>query len=77
MNRSLRPAGSSLLLRWPEFGLGLKPASNRKLGGRIQDLEMIHWRGDRDDRNWPHYLTMGDPHDWPWQWSLGAPAEES
>jgi hypothetical protein len=73
MSRSLRPAGSSLLLRWPEFGLGLRPAGSRQLAGRPQDVEVAHWRGGRDDRKWPKYLTMGDPHDWPWKWALGIP----
>lgn len=73
LERSVRPAGSSLLLRWPEFGLGIRPAGERTLAGRPQDVEVAHWRGGRDDRNWPSFLTMGDPHDWPWKVALGAP----
>lgn len=75
LNRSVRPTGSSLLLRWPEFGIGIRPAGDppRMLGGRAQDMQVLHWRGGRDDRNWPGYLTYGDPHDWPWKLSLGVP----
>lgn len=75
LKRNVRPAGSSLLLRWPEFGFGLRPAGDppRMENGRPVDVEVAPWRGGRDDRNWPGYLTYGDPHDWPWKWSLGVP----
>lgn len=75
LKRSVRPTGSSLLLRWPEFGLGIRPAGDppRMLGSRAIDMEVVHWRGGRDDRNWPGFLTWGDPHDWPWKLSLGVP----
>jgi 5S rRNA maturation endonuclease (ribonuclease M5) len=75
LKRQVRPAGSSLLLRWPEFGLGIRPAGDppRMIGGRPIDVEVVPWRGGRDDRNWPGFLTYGDPHDWPWKWALGVP----
>ncbi|MEV0646058.1 AAA family ATPase [Phytomonospora sp. NPDC050363] len=73
--RSLRPAGSSLLLRWPEFGFGLRPEGERRLGGRPIDMRVEPWRGARDDRAWPSYLTYGDPGDWPWKPSFGVPAD--
>jgi len=73
--RSVRPIGSSLLMRWPEFGYGIKPADRPH--GRLE-CEQVHsgkpcrptvvdvqpWRGARDERNWPTRLTWGDP--WPW-----------
>lgn len=74
-NRSVRPAGSSLLLRWPEFGYGLAPDGDPK-GNRVMDVEVKAWRGARDEREWPHYLTWGDPHDWPWRVSLGRSEEK-
>ncbi len=75
--RSLRPAGSSLLLRWPEFGFGIRPEVNtRMLGQRPMDVAFDPWRGGRDDRRWPAHLTMGDPGDWPWRVSLGVPTKE-
>lgn len=74
LKRSVRPTGSSLLLRWPEFGIGIRPAGDppRMHNGHAMDVEMVPWRGGRDDRNWPGYLTWGDPHDWPWKLSLGV-----
>jgi hypothetical protein len=74
-NRSVRPAGSSLLLRWPEFGFGLSPSKDPEPGRPCMDVAIKHWRGQRDQRNWPNYLTWGDPGDWPWKPSLGAPVK--
>lgn len=51
--RPTRPYGASLWLRWPEFGLHL--AEN----GMIS-----HWRGPRDERDWPSALQRGGA--WPW-----------
>lgn len=48
-----RPYGASLWSRWPEFGLHLAD------GG-----ELRHWRGDRDERDWPPALQRGG--EWPW-----------
>lgn len=59
--RDLRPFGSSVWLRWPEFGIGLRrhdPESFEKW-----DLE--HWRGPRDVRTWPSQLLRGAGR-WPW-----------
>lgn len=61
--RDLRPRGSSALLGWPEFGLGLRP--QRDSDGRSSDaVALVRWRGDRDARDWPEMLRRG--HDWPW-----------
>lgn len=62
--RSVRPAGSSLLLRWPEFGYGLAPATDDR---PCRHVKVQAWRGDRDERNWPEYLAWGDANGWPWQ----------
>ncbi|MFF0821205.1 AAA family ATPase [Micromonospora haikouensis] len=74
-SRSVRPVGSSLLLRWPEFGFGIAPSKDPKPGQPVMDVEIRHWRGMRDQRQWPGYLTWGDPGDWPWKVSLGVPDE--
>lgn len=63
-NRSVRPLGSSLLLRWPEFGYGIAPAGEPDKDGRIRHVHVKPWRGDRDERSWPTELVWGDP--WPW-----------
>lgn len=69
--RSVRPVGSSLLLRWPEFGFGIAPSKDPEPGQPVMDVEIRHWRGQRDIRTWPAYLTWGDPDDWPWKPTLG------
>jgi hypothetical protein len=74
-NRSVRPVGSSLLLRWPEFGFGIAPCKDPGPGQPAMDVEVRHWRGQRDVRRWPSYLTWGDPGDWPWKVSLGPPTK--
>ena len=51
--RPERPYGSSLWMRWPEFGLCLE-----------DDGTLRHWRGARDVREWPEKLRWGD--EWPW-----------
>lgn len=57
-----RPYGASLWLRWPEFGIYLKPMT-----GETSSVELRHWRGARDrDRDWPSILQQGGPHRWPW-----------
>jgi replicative DNA helicase len=56
--RDLRPFGSSVWLRWPEFGIGIR----RKDEGKY---EVIHWRGPRDKRIWPQFLDHGKR--WPWE----------
>lgn len=51
--RPTRPIGASLWLRWPEFGLNLSPKG-----------AITHWRGQRDQRDWPVALKRGG--EWPW-----------
>lgn len=63
-DRTLRPVGSSLFLRWPDYGYGIKQKEpkNRKL------VRVVAWRGPRDDRQWPRQLRHA-PNiftDWPW-----------
>lgn len=82
--RRFRPFGSSLWLRWPEFGLAL-PFTE---GGNpsCTSLRVERWRGDRDEREWPSQLDRGR-RGWPWEatyengmpdWlRLGMPYEEA
>lgn len=62
MRRSVRPIGSSAWLRWPEFGLGIRPADGNQPGCRVVDL--VHWRGDREARDWPPMLQQGTVLPW-------------
>lgn len=52
--RPERPYGASLWSRWPEFGIYLDPDSGH----------LRHWRGPRDERDWPTVLQRGGA--WPW-----------
>lgn len=62
--RNVRPFGSSLLMRWPEMGMGLAPALDEQ---PCRHVLVKAWRGNRDERNWPTALQWGDrPDDWPW-----------
>jgi hypothetical protein len=46
--REIRPFGSSVWSRWPEFGIGLAPDPDAP-----GTLKVTHWRGARDERDWP------------------------
>lgn len=63
-HRSVRPIGSSLWLRWPEFGIGLSPAEGTQIIERVADVR--HWRGARDERQWPSRLEAGRDDEMPW-----------
>lgn len=56
--RDLRPRGSSALLGWPEFGLGLRGI------GTAGYADLVPWRGNREEREWPQRLRKGDGHRW-------------
>ena len=67
VNRSVRPTGSSLLMRWPEFGYGIKPIGEADENGRSRHVAVLPWRGPREERHWPRELIWGTHDlDWPW-----------
>lgn len=51
--RPREPYGWSGWMRWPEFGIHLD-----------DDGALTHWRGQRDERDWPELLLRGGT--WPW-----------
>lgn len=68
--RRMRPAGSSLFLRWPEFGFGMRRAKGAE-GEHPSLVDVVSWRGSREERAWPRQLKHGtaglpwvpvDPH---------------
>lgn len=61
--RQVRPAGTSLWLRWPEFGYGLRASADYDPHNRSVDF--VPWRGDRSEREWPKALRSGGT--WPWE----------
>lgn len=67
--RAIRPIGSSLWLRWPEFGMGLRPATGSHIAERRGELSP--WRGARDERPWPKQLSPGLAGELPWVASDG------
>src|SRR5690606_16543473 len=60
--RTIRPTGTSLWLRWPEFGHGIRATEDFRPDNRV--VEFVSWRGDRDERDWPKRLRQGGS--WPW-----------
>lgn len=64
-SRSVRPTGSSLYLRWPEFGYGLRPAQFKDGSLMADVVEMAPWRGARDERDWPAAWERAGA----WAWS--------
>lgn len=54
--RELRPFGSAVWSRWPEFGLALVPDLTMD-DGYFYKLE--HFRGEREPRNWPLIMKRG------------------
>jgi hypothetical protein len=63
--RNVRPIGSSLWLRWPEFGYGLRPTKDFNFSNRLCDF--FPFRGDRDRRAWPKRVKAeenGGPLPW-------------
>lgn len=64
--RPFRPYGASLWMRWPEFGIHVAERGNVK-----------HWRGPRDERDWPTKLDRGDVRNGQWPWMRGEEAKDA
>lgn len=63
--RSVRPYGSSMFLKWPDYGYGLLPDYDAQEGHYIWE----RWRWPRvRNRAWPAGLRWGVPEamEWPW-----------
>lgn len=58
-DRELRPRGSSALMGWPEFGMGIRVQRDDP-----STFSLVRWRGDRDQRDWPRLMRRGG--EWPW-----------
>ena len=61
--RPVRPVGSSMWLRWPEFGYGLRARDD--FNEHERQVDLVPWRGDRSERDWPKQLRQGGQ--WPWR----------
>jgi hypothetical protein len=70
--RALRPIGTSLWQRWPEFGISLRKQKDTP----GDSLAVEHWRGERArGREWPNELWPRSPDGWTWRahWAGGEP----
>lgn len=74
---AMRPEGSNIWAKWPEFGITLSWATKAH-GGR-NGLDVEPYRGHRaEGRNWPDWLTRNpNGSGWPWvaNYAQGAIAE--
>jgi hypothetical protein len=61
--RSMRPMGSGVWSRWPEFGIALRKSKDESDPPYTYVLD--RFRGDRDERSWPIKLRRGRP--WPFE----------
>lgn len=61
--RSIRPMGSGVWSRWPEFGIAL--TKSKEEGDPPYTYKVDRFRGDRDERSWPIKLHRGSP--WPFE----------
>jgi len=62
--RTIEPFGSSLWMRWPEFGIGLSHAEH-PAGKDLRLVDVTHWRGQRArGRVWPFRLQAGEGLPW-------------
>lgn len=63
-DRMMRPLGSSLFRRWPEFGFGMRRAKDDPGKTRAELVDVVSWRGSREERSWPSKLQHS--HILPW-----------
>lgn len=63
--RSVRPYGSSMFLKWPDYGYGLAPMADQPEGNYL--WQRTRWPRVRS-RAWPAALRWGreDSAEWPW-----------
>lgn len=71
--RAVRPYGSSMFLKWPDFGYGFKP-SNVEGWYEFQRTRFPRVRS----RRFPEYMRNGVPNslEWPWMPSTAEEAEQ-
>lgn len=69
--RELRPIGSSVWSRWPEFGISIR----RDGEGPARRFRLERFRGDRDERHWPDEMTWGRGWPFEFKWNDGMPGE--
>lgn len=68
--RKMRPVGSSLWQRWPEFGLGLEKV--KTADGAPAKFKLNRFRGDRVATQWPEYVEHSDRLPWTGIYATGT-----
>ncbi|OBA62208.1 hypothetical protein A5780_19310 [Nocardia sp. 852002-20019_SCH5090214] len=63
-DRQMRPSGSSLFRRWSEFGFGLRRSKLDPGEARAKLVDVVSWRGSREERAWPTRLQHGQTLPW-------------
>lgn len=69
-DRSVRPYGSSVFLKWPDFGHGLKPMDQEG----VYELQKTRFNRVRN-REFPSHMRWGKPEIQEWDW-MGAYMDE-
>lgn len=64
--RNLEPVGSSVWMRWTDFGYGIRLEEGSDLSARAVTFEP--WKGPRDERDWPENMISGFAIGEPWPW---------
>lgn len=67
--REMRPYGSSVFRRFPDFGYGIQPRLGEDEAGQF---DLVPFRGARvRSRAWPEMLRWGTPNslEWPWEFT--------
>ncbi len=59
-SRDLRPFGSAVWSRWSEFGIAISPDPTDP-----NTMDVTHYRGMRDQREWPLRMRRGTDGEWP------------
>lgn len=62
-DRRMEPIGSSLWQRWPENGFGIRRAKGAT-ERRAELMDVVSWRGTREERQWPEQLRHGAVLPW-------------
>lgn len=68
--RSIRPYGSSLFLKWPDYGFGLNPTETEG----VYDWERTRWPRERS-RMWPERMRQGKPNTAEFPWMEDIPTD--
>lgn len=67
--RALRPYGSSLFLKWPDFGYAMRPTEDG-----TYEWQRTRYPRERT-RQWPERLRIGTPNTAEWPWEVAPPED--